>query len=439
MTDPIEIARRVIATFQVSPGVYLLGSLESGLTVYKQQLRAHNLTWALWKLSEAKEAGFELNSVAVVGGGISGLTAVSCILSILPKAEVTLFEQFWGVCPLQQGCDSRWLHPRIYEWPTQGSRVPSASLPLLNWSEGRAADVTRQIVQDFSNVCKTFDREGSRLEVYLGANAMHISAGKKQIRGKGSPSTRKGVHFLPQAELEVNSTFDVIILATGFGIETQPVDYPSLSYWRNDCLAQPILEQNKRTYVISGYGDGAVIDLCRLSLEHFRQDTILDDLFGDKLEDYEVRMSQKRNNSPVTYEFFESIESDLLERALSEISDRLRKDTHVILHIGGRESRTQTVKDIVGRGTSFLNSMLLYLLSQLNSFSTSCSDLESTVKASNTPNSNVIVRHGTSVMKNLSELLSDYNDHSNRLVDMRSKERQEAKRLWELGCFPVAK
>jgi hypothetical protein len=46
----IPDASHVEATFHVLPGLYLLGSLERGVTIYSQQVRAHNLAWALWEL-----------------------------------------------------------------------------------------------------------------------------------------------------------------------------------------------------------------------------------------------------------------------------------------------------------------------------------------------------------------------------------------------------
>src|SRR5262249_29710516 len=135
------------ATYRVQSGVYLIGSLERGVTVYNQQLRAHNLVWALCELRDE----MEIKRVAIVGEGIAGLTAAACFLSRFDRTvSVTVFEKLWDLCPLQQGADNRWLHPKIYDWPDDGSRAPGASLPVLNWSEGRASDVARTIVGEFS-------------------------------------------------------------------------------------------------------------------------------------------------------------------------------------------------------------------------------------------------------------------------------------------------
>jgi hypothetical protein len=62
-------------------------------------VRAHNLTWDLGDLHQQNER--PLGRVAVVGGGIAGLTASAAILGCSNGAvPVTLFEQLWDLCPL---------------------------------------------------------------------------------------------------------------------------------------------------------------------------------------------------------------------------------------------------------------------------------------------------------------------------------------------------
>ncbi len=45
----IDRAKKTVRSYQVSEGLFLLGSLEKGLTLHNQQVRAHNLVWALWE------------------------------------------------------------------------------------------------------------------------------------------------------------------------------------------------------------------------------------------------------------------------------------------------------------------------------------------------------------------------------------------------------
>src|SRR5579863_8312526 len=128
-------AKDVEGTFRLLQGLYLVGSMERGVTIYNQQVRAHNLAWAIRELHRSRAQ--RLGRIAIVGGGIAGVTMAACMMCLDDSVQIVLFEKSWDLCPFQQGADTRWVHPRIYDWPFAGSRAPSASLPVLNWSEGR--------------------------------------------------------------------------------------------------------------------------------------------------------------------------------------------------------------------------------------------------------------------------------------------------------------
>ena len=191
--ETLERARAIESTFRVKAGMYLIGSLERGVTIYNQQLRAHNLVWSLWELTRRSE--IKIDRVAIVGGGVAGLTAAACFLSLFKNLSITVFERLWDLCPLQQGADNRWLHPRIYEWPTPGSRAPGASLPVLDWSEGRASDVARTIVGEFSRFSEAFDKSGERLTVLLGLRHLRVHAAANEIEWIANKAKRAGAFF----------------------------------------------------------------------------------------------------------------------------------------------------------------------------------------------------------------------------------------------------
>src|SRR5260221_9211878 len=88
----------------LSKNLFLIGSLETGVTVYKQQIRAHNLVWALWEVFRNKT---QLKRIAIVGGGIAGLTTAACLLGRLEKVQITILEKRTGLCPFQLGSDSQ--------------------------------------------------------------------------------------------------------------------------------------------------------------------------------------------------------------------------------------------------------------------------------------------------------------------------------------------
>jgi hypothetical protein len=63
-----------------------------------------------------------------------------------------VFEKRAALCPLQEGSDTRWVHPRIYDWPNEGSTSPAAALPILNWNAGRASDVVVEVLDEWKKI-----------------------------------------------------------------------------------------------------------------------------------------------------------------------------------------------------------------------------------------------------------------------------------------------
>ncbi len=438
-------ATHIAAEYEVSDQIYLLGGLARGLTVFDQQVRAHNLAWALWRLMEGgRTPPVGTKRIAVVGGGIAGLTATACLLARAESFEVTLFEERWDLCPLQQGSDTRWVHPHIYRWPEHGSRAPDASLPVLNWTEGRASDVSREILEGFGRYAAEYGKD--RLQLYLGLNHLRIDAGERAIEWMGREGERSGAYVQSGDPHGSKCGFDAIVLATGFGLEegTDGVG-GSASYWRNDRLGQPELSGSRRTHLISGFGDGALVDLCRLTIERFRQDTILYELFGDDLEVLEDELRDHLagdfgRTSANVYDMLEGSLSDrskgLFDEARKRLLTRLRKDTIVVLHASGRENSNSSLKDLFGPHSSFLNRMLLYLLYRCGGFVLVMGDLEAARREFDVRDERVVRRYGADTMKALLELFSDPGMMSPLLGEMKSRGLQEARRKWPLGAFP---
>ena len=428
------------ATFRVVDGLYVIGSLERGVTVYKQQVRAHNLTWAIWELRSAQKLP-ALKNVAVVGGGIAGLTAAGCFLSLFDTAKVTVFEQLWDLCPLQQGCDNRWLHPRIYEWPAPGSRAPGASLPVMNWSEGRASDVARNVLTEFGRFRSEFDPMNERLQVYVGVDTLRITASKRNIEWRGHTAANEGSFFKVGAAEAKSESFDAIVVACGFGLESIAPDYPTASYWRNEQIGQPILDGKQQTFLISGYGDGALTDLFRLTIERFRQDTVLYEIFKEleKVETYFAGVWPEAKWGDNAFELFEKSGDNGLNAAAELLSKRIRKDTRVILHVKGRGSSYKSITHIFGPHSSFLNRLLTYLLHRCNAFAVSLDALPVAVHNCRVPPGNVLCRYGADALGHLRGLFVDVVTIDERLDEMKDSQLQKPRLNWEPGIFPIAR
>ncbi|MBY3081858.1 MULTISPECIES: NAD(P)-binding protein [Rhizobium] len=429
--EPAEI----LQTFHVSDGIFAIGVQERGVTLYNQQVRAHNLIWALVDLDRAKVR--KLGRVAVIGGGAAGLTATAALLACTKDTSVTLFEKEWDLCPVQQGCDGRWLHPSLYAWPGWGSRAPSASLPILNWSEGRASDVARTLLDGFSKNCQEFAR--GRFRGFVGVHHLQVNAAHKDIRFIGTNVVLNGPYF-SQGESEGRTDrFDTIIFAAGFGWE-RTNQFNTNSYWRNEQIGQPNLSVDRTRYLVSGSGDGALIDVCRLTIERFRQDTILYELFCDELESTERRLrddlASRREEGLLPY--FEQIETTLLKRPMQSLRHRLRKDTAVTLHIAGVDaSKPNDLQDIFGPTSSVLNRVLIYLLYRCGAISISRRPLQEAISSAHISDNHVLCRHGCDTGRHLELIFDDYHQVKPMFAEMKTKQAQHPDRYWSPGYFPV--
>jgi hypothetical protein len=436
MVAPKNSPEEVEGTFRILDDLYLLGSLEKGVTIYSQQIRAHNLAWALW---EQSRKGRPLGDIAIVGGGIAGMTLAACLLALDATVKITLFEKSWDLCPIQQGADVRWVHPRIYDWPFEGSRAPSASLPVLDWSEGRASDVARTILRDFSRYATTFAASSCRLKVYLGLRNFQITAASRKISWVGHVALLTEEYFeLGRSEGDEHH-FDKIILTTGFGTEVHIEGYKKDSYWRNEQLGQPPFDGSERRFMVSGFGDGALVDLCRLTIERFRQDTISYELFGKDLEKTERHFADQIRTLGPDHNFFavfKQHEEIWLDAPKRRLASRIRKDTRLTLHLSGRNKEIESFAQIFGRRSSFLHRLIVYLLYRCGAFDLEFSDLSEAAERRGVSTENVLCRYGADTIEHTKRLFSDAGSVETRLSEIKDKQAQQPLRYWVPGTFP---
>ncbi|KQS78951.1 hypothetical protein ASG25_10145 [Rhizobium sp. Leaf384] len=430
-----KTAHEILKTFKVSAGIFAIGVRERGVTLYNQQVRAHNLIWAL--VEQDNNGIRKLGRVAIIGGGAAGLTATAALLACTSDTSVTLFEKEWDLCPVQQGCDGRWLHPSLYAWPGWGSRAPSASLPILDWSEGRASDVARTLLDGFSRHCQVSARD--RFQALVGVHHLQVQAARREIRFIGTNVVMNGPYFTQGESEGRTDTFDTIIFAAGFGWE-RTNQFNTNSYWRNEQLGQPNLTVDRSRYLVSGSGDGALVDVCRLTIERFRQDTILYELFGTCLEETEeqlrIDLSSRAKESLLPY--FEKIEETLLREPKNSLRHRLRKDTAVTLHIAGKDpDKPNDLEDVFGPTSSVLNRVLIYLLYRCGAISISRRPLDEAISSAQISADHVLCRHGCDTERHLKLIFNDYSHVEKSFSKMGSSQAQHPERYWRPGYFPV--
>ena len=424
-------------TFKLAKNVYALGIMERGVTIYNQQLRAHNLVWAISATSKKRKKLPE--KFAVIGGGISGLTAAACIADKFPRAKIVVFEKRADLCPLQQGADHRHVQPRIYNWPDAECLLGESDLPWLGWKQARASEVSLQVLEGFSDICRTRTTEatGNPFEIWLGVEHIQLDLSETSIEWVGRCSEfDKG--FLRNSDgVGDRRKFDKIVVATGFGLEKSPVGYDSVSYWRNEHRSQPVLDGVRQTILISGFGDGALTDLCRLTLERFQQSKIIEEMFpAGNFPDWLVRIKRRAITGEELFAKFLENESNNSD-ALAAVKRRLRKDTKVFLHLGGAEGKNTNLAIAFGGSSSFFNRYMLFLLYRCGAFTPIFSSMADAVRESQVSLEGVVCRHGADTLSGLKSLLKSKSwlAVEARLAEMKEKQSQRPEPWYELGFF----
>ena len=339
---------------------FFIAALDGGgITLYKQQVRALNLLFALQvqkRLERQKQP-----TIAVIGGGASGVTAAAAALVL--GCRVHLFEKRPLLLHLQHGCDTRWVHPHLYDWPLPGSEHPYAQLPLLNWQAGTAAEVTEQILKGFERLKGKPD--AGKLELHRDA-AIEF---EKPLRIRWTDAREgKRAGAVPVS---------AVIFAVGFGVERQVEQRFTQSYWRNDSLNQPepgAIAGKKTKLLISGTGDGGLIDLLRACIESYSQGRIIRDLFDKKDDALLARLAsikkQWKDEKPTTeetwlYDQYNDLDdTGLIESLKDRLRKRLRRDTKVILN---GEAKFLSFALSLDKASLF-STLLTYILEGLKAF-----------------------------------------------------------------------
>ena len=236
-------------------GVYCLGPDVGRVSFVSQQYRALNLVWAL-----ARQKAFGPGDrIAIVGAGLSGLTAATACLAY--DAHVTVFDAGVIEVPRQDSTTIRYIHPKINWWPSRDDDTlnPTTDLPFLNWHCNNCADVVRQVKDTWdklktvygTDLCLRFRHRMERI-----SNAYH---------------DRQPILHFSNGDGEA---FKLVILAVGFGQEKPHPEgdafkdiFQTSQYWENDNLEHERNQNERQNFIVSGFGDGGLIDVMRLAFK----------------------------------------------------------------------------------------------------------------------------------------------------------------------------
>jgi tetratricopeptide (TPR) repeat protein len=310
------------------PNLYVIGCFERRVTLYSQQVRALNLVYALQHEKRLKPG----DAVAVIGGGVAGMTAAAGAARL--GYEVTLLEKGDVLLPLLRGNHTRWVYPHLYDWPEQGSERLDAGVPLLDWKAALAYQVADQLDAAWKEL-----PELSRIDVQCNVRSIDLVPGSSRLTWNApGPRFRK---------------FAAVILTVGFGLERRVENTPWVSYWRDDALHQPSLAGHAR-HLISGCGDGGLIDLLRVRVRDFRHEHLIVDFLarvsGPTREKLLVIDEEARVASDPGEHLFERYGALSVPEVDDALGRRQRTDTTAVLN--GRDPLPLTL------GASILNRFL---------------------------------------------------------------------------------
>jgi hypothetical protein len=439
--------REYLDLFNISDGKYIIGIYQNGITVYKQQIRALNIFHSLVATKVIPiDQPFR---IAIIGGGVAGLTFAAAALK--SNITVRIFEKESNFLHMQHGCDTRKIHPNVYDWPEPGSLFPNAKLPVLSWTYDTASNVCKQIIRGLEDI---------KTEIHNSPNFNskdlyneYTNCDIQEIRNtEGGPEKFEILH-IHQGQT-VTYYCDLIIYAVGYGVEVDLNKSHIPSYWRNDALGQSILDDTNKKFLISGVGDGALIDLFRLKIRDFSYDLIFE-ILRSKKKEYSFLVQKllmikaegykKLANGTLKPNFyneeFKRIELSYFNYLFKELAnqDKIRKTVEVVLH------SHKSFKDCLDfKKISLLNAFLTYILSINKQFTHEPGDLlqnkgsEYYIDGRRIEDvNNTIIRHGTDKKKVIEKLfLSDVELEQVRKIEKKQRAMSNLGRtnsLWTFG------
>jgi hypothetical protein len=221
--------------------------------------------------------------------------------------------------PVQFKSILRYIHPYAHLWPDPAAARNKTDLPLLNWEADTADNVRKVILKEYESIEPlVITRKGYTV------SGISTEGGHPVITYRS-----------PRFERE-KEAIHAVIAAVGFGREK------GRSYWEPDGLEYLRYAPGRRVVVISGCGDGGIVDVLRLRLDDFTHEAAVSALVshvqsaGIAAEVAEVEVkAQKIVDEKLRGSYLDAQYRSMAQRLPDEIKSsilaRLRGDTKVHL------------------------------------------------------------------------------------------------------------
>lgn len=273
------------ASLHSKPNCYFIGPFAKRVSFASQQFRVMDLVAALQKKKNLEGA-----KVAVVGAGLSGLTATAALRGI--GCKLHLYEANEGPLLRQINAKHRVVHPTISRWPIEPLEL-TTQLPFFDWFAGPCDEIMHSLRSNWAAYFEPSLDDDFKFLPNTKVEELFIPKSEQEFVQLRTSPYRTGV----SADFE---KYEYVFVTTGFGQERELGALRCDSYWApdqiSDLTAQQLdeLRTGMRKIVISGSGDGGLIDCLRIVHRDFRDGwlavelaEILGDQFRSKILDAE--------------------------------------------------------------------------------------------------------------------------------------------------------
>jgi hypothetical protein len=232
-------------------GCYFIGPYARRVSFASQQFRSLDLVEALAMKNKLPDPG----PVAVLGGGLAGLTAVAALLG--RGCKVDLYEAARDVLTRQREAAHRLVHPTISRWPMEELSLTTC-FPFYDWGVGPCHRIMENLALEWR---RYFGPAGNRDE------DLRIITDTKVVGLISHPSGDRHVVSLELEQGAAARHYELVIVTTGYGAEHSLGAGRATSYWTPDQLEEKRLGNTK--FAVGGCGDGGLIDALRLVHNEF--------------------------------------------------------------------------------------------------------------------------------------------------------------------------
>ncbi|MGM4915030.1 hypothetical protein [Rhizobium sp. 768_B6_N1_8] len=238
------------------------GFSQQNISIAHQQTRCTNLAWALRRRAKVRKA----DVVAIVGGAFSGIM-LACSLAIADDIIVYVIEKDYRLLNRFLDKSHRFLSQNLNTRDLRKKFDPSFAAPMdrppiFDWEAGVASDVAGAWMREF-------DRHASKLPIFT------IESCEVKPGAISETNDKVIVQLQSSAEVELRPlVVDLLIDATGFGEEANPLKLADYSYWEGGHRLIYDHLSPESNVLISGCGDSGVIELMHYAFGDFQHEMI---------------------------------------------------------------------------------------------------------------------------------------------------------------------